>query len=859
MPQAILKKEETDKVEKTKRQGGSKDSKTKYDATQIQVLEGVEAVRKRPGMYIGDTTARGLHHLVYEVVDNSIDEALAGYATMVETVIQSDGSVKVIDDGRGIPVDMHKTQKKSALEVVMTTLHAGGKFDNKAYRVSGGLHGVGVSVTNALSEWCEVEVRRDGKIYHQGYKKGAPATKVTSGGKSTKTGTTVTFMPDKTIFDTVEFSFDTLANRLRELAFLNKGIRIKITDERVAKGTKEHIFLYKGGISEFIQYLNRNKVPIQRKIFYVEKTKDGVEVEAALQYNDSFGEDVFSYANNINTIEGGTHMSGFRTALTRACNLYAKNKNLLKDVEGALTGNDMSEGLAAVISVKVPQPQFEGQTKTKLGNGEVEGIVYSVIYEGLTTFFEENPPIANKIIEKAVLAYRAREAARKARELTRRKGALDSASLPGQLADCSDRDPASCEIYLVEGDSAGGSAKQGRDRRFQAILPLRGKIINVEKARIDKVLSNEEIRTIITALGAGVENEFSLEKLRYHKVILMCDADVDGSHIRTLLLTFFYRQMRKLIEAGHVYIAQPPLYKLKRGKNERYVQTEDEMNEILLEFGCEGISVRKKKSKETFSEKKLLEFLDLVQNLAILEHALNQKTIPLEKYLDVKSKLKQYPLYLLRDKQSGQEEFFTTEAELEKAKKRYDKVIAAALALAKEENEAEARKKDKGKGKKTPEAAAEPEEEAEPEEPAAQALPYEVTEILEAHEFEKAEKKLDKYGFKFAHYLGAEGDSFEIMFEKKTVEVASLKAGIEYIKQHAKQGMNLQRYKGLGEMNPAQLWETTMDPKTRTVLQVKLEDIVTADEMFSVLMGDNVETRRAFIERNARAVRNLDI
>ncbi len=836
-------------AEKTKRSAGPKDTKNQYDATQIQVLEGVEAVRKRPGMYIGDTTARGLHHLVYEVVDNSIDEALAGHATMVEVLILSDGSVKVIDDGRGIPVDMHKTQKKSALEVVMTTLHAGGKFDNKAYRVSGGLHGVGVSVTNALSEWCDVEVKRDGKIYHQGYKKGVPATKVTSGGKSAKTGTTVTFMPDKTIFDTVEFSFDTLSNRLRELAFLNKGIRIKITDERVAKGTKENVFLYKGGISEFIEYLNRNKNPIQRKIFYVEKTKDGVEVEVALQYNDSYGEDIFSYANNINTIEGGTHLSGFRTALTRACNSYAKNKNLLKDLEGGLSGNDLSEGLAAVVSVKVPQPQFEGQTKTKLGNGEVEGIVYSVVYEGMSQFFEENPPIANKIIEKAVLAFRAREAARKARELTRRKGALDSASLPGKLADCSERDAASCEVYLVEGDSAGGSAKQGRDRRFQAILPLRGKIINVEKARIDKVLSNEEIRTIITALGAGVENEFNLEKLRYHKVILMCDADVDGSHIRTLLLTFFYRQMRKLVEAGHVYIAQPPLYKLKRGKSERYVQTEEDMNEILIELGCEGTSLKAKKAKESFADKKLAEFVALLQGIESLENTLSHKALSLEQYLAETEKQKAFPQYFMRVIQENAEFFFADEAALEKAKKKYAKA-APKVAI---EDEPEKKSK-KGEAKGTDEKAAE-------EEAAEETViePYEVTEILEAHEFEKAKKKLEKYGFKLEQYLGMEGDEFTLQHEKKTLTAKSLKGALALIKQQAKQGMNLQRYKGLGEMNPSQLWETTMDPATRTVLQVKLEDVVAADQIFTVLMGDNVESRRAFIERNARAVRNLDV
>ena len=493
MPVKTKNKEKEPKKQKILQTAPSKKSE-KYDATTIQVLEGVEAVRKRPAMYIGDTTTRGLHHLVYEVVDNSIDEALAGFASKVDVTIHTDGSVSVSDNGRGIPTDIHKTEKKSALEVVMTTLHAGAKFDNKAYRVAGGLHGVGVSVTNALSEWCEVEVHRDGQIFRQEYERGKPTGKVSVIGKAKDTGTTVTFKPDAQIFQSIEFSFDILSNRLRELAFLNKGILIGIVDERTKK---EHTFQYRGGIAEFIQYLNRNKNVLHAKIFYMEKTKEGVLVEIAIQYNDSYNEDVFSFVNNINTVEGGTHFVGFKTALTRATNQYAKNKDLLKGIEGTLSGQDLVEGLAAVVSVKVPQPQFEGQTKTKLGNGEVEGIVSSVVYEGVSTFYEENPPIANKIVEKALLALRAREAARKARELTRRKGALESASLPGKLADCSDEDPKNCEIYLVEGDSAGGSAKQGRDRRFQAILPIRGKILNVEKARDEQILSNQEIQTII--------------------------------------------------------------------------------------------------------------------------------------------------------------------------------------------------------------------------------------------------------------------------------------------------------------------------------------------------------------------------
>lgn len=809
----------------------------KYDATQIQVLEGVDAVRKRPGMYIGDTTARGLHHLVYEVVDNSIDEALAGHATFVQVVIQEDGSCKVSDDGRGIPVDEHKGLKKSALEVVMTTLHAGGKFDNKAYRVSGGLHGVGVSVTNALSEWCDVEVHRDGGIFTQSYKEGKVASKVVNKGKAKDTGTTVMFMPDKKIFDTVDLSYDTLSNRLRELAFLNRGIKVGIRDERVKKEIKEQVFLYKGGISEFIEYLNRNKQPLHKKIIYVNRTKDGIEAEVALQYNDSYSEDVFSFANNINTHEGGTHLSGFKTALTRATNQYAKGKDLLKGIEGSLQGGDLTEGLTAVISVKVPQPQFEGQTKTKLGNGEVEGIVYSVVYEGLAAFFEENPPIANKIIEKATLALRAREAARKARELTRRKGALDSAALPGKLADCSDEDPKSCELYLVEGDSAGGSAKQGRDRRFQAILPLRGKIINVEKARIDKVLSNEEIRTIITALGAGIAEEFNLEKLRYHKIILMCDADVDGSHIRTLLLTFMYRQMRKLMENGHIYIAQPPLYKIKRGKHEEYVQSEEKMNRMLLDMGLEGVKVKRQKKGSSYAGKELREILDLTQAIDDLERAIYKHGVHLEKFLAAEDPKKGFPNLLAKIPAEQFETFLFSQEEKEDFISKWSKKKKTEKPAAKEE-----------KGKKEEEASEEVE-----------ADPFEWIEIPEAHEFEKVKKRLAKFELEIVDYIEREGEFFEIGDEKKKEPVRSLAKVLSWCKERAKEGMNIQRYKGLGEMNPQQLWETTMDPSKRTLLKVTLEDAVAADEIFTVLMGDQVEPRRQFIERHARLVRNLDI
>ena len=842
--------------EKVKKEEAS----TKYDATKIQVLEGVDAVRKRPGMYIGDTTLRGLHHLVYEVVDNSIDEALAGHATRVDVEIQPGGSVKVLDDGRGIPVDLHQGQKKSALEVVMTTLHAGGKFDNKAYRVSGGLHGVGVSVTNALSAWCEVEVRRDGKIWHQRYEKGRPVTKVVEKGKTKERGTAVSFLADKEIFESTEFSFDVLSNRLRELAYLNKGVRITIRDERIKKEIKEHVFLFKGGISEFIQYLNRNKNPLHKKIFYVDNTKDDVEVEAAFQYNDSYGEDVFSFANNINTIEGGTHMSGFKTAMTRATNQYAKSKNLLKDVESGLSGTDLNEGLAAVISVKVPRPQFEGQTKTKLGNGEVEGIVYSVIYEALSAFFEENPPIANKIVEKAALAYRAREAARKARELTRRKGALESASLPGKLADCSDEDPANTEMYLVEGDSAGGSAKQGRDRRFQAILPLKGKILNVEKARIDKILSNEEIRTIIAAIGAGIDEEFNIEKLRYHKIILMCDADVDGSHIRTLILTFFYRKMKKLLENGHIYIAQPPLFKMKRGKEEQYVQTEEQMNSMLLDFGLAGVSLKKNGSKSKIEGKELRELMELVQGMEDLERSLARKGILWHRFLEAQDKKKGFPQYLVRLLAKNEEAFLYSEKEVEDHVKELEKKRALEIKAEEKEELAEAKAKgEKKKEEKKPAKKGKAAEEEVLEAPEVLPPMHDLVEIFEAKEFEKAKKRLEKYALDFEDFESGEDVRFELSLEKEKMEMKALRDVLSHIKVNGKDGMTLQRYKGLGEMNPEQLWDTTMNPETRTVLKVTLDDAVEADEIFSVLMGDAVEPRRAFIERHAKAVRNLDI
>ena len=638
-------------------------SKADYSAKDIQVLKGLDGVRKRPAMYIGSTSVDGLHHLVYEVVDNSIDEVLAGFCTRVDVILKKDGSVSVEDDGRGIPVEMH-SEGKSALEVIMTTLHAGGKFDREAYKVSGGLHGVGVSVVNALSIWLEVEVRRNGETYMQRYERGAPVAPVKVNGKSKKTGTTVTFMPDPKIFETTEFHFDVLSTRLRELAFLNSGARITIREEATGKA---HEFLYKGGLSEFVTYLNENKAVLHKKPIHLTAERDGITVEVALQYNDTYAETLFSFANNIRTVEGGTHLIGFKAALTRTLNNYATKANLFKgtakDKITSISGDDVREGLSAVIAVNLPEPQFEGQTKAKLGNSEVKGIVEQIVGDRLSEFLEVNPPVARKVVEKAISAARAREAARKARALVRRKTSLENSSLPGKLADCSITDPEHCEIFIVEGDSAGGTAKQGRDRRFQAILPIRGKILNVEKAREDKILANEEIRAMITAIGTGIRDEFSIERLRYGKVIIMTDADVDGSHIRTLLMTFFFREMKALIATGHMYIAIPPLYRVKRGKEEVYAYSDDEKDRLVKNMGD-------------------------------------------------------------------------------------------------------------GKGAK---------------------------------------------------------------------------------------GLQVQRYKGLGEMNPEQLWETTLNPETRTMRLVRLEDEVEADRIFTKLMGEEVEPRRQFIEEHADQVRNLDL
>ncbi|MFH1779444.1 MAG: DNA topoisomerase (ATP-hydrolyzing) subunit B [Candidatus Omnitrophota bacterium] len=1185
----------------------------KYDARTIQVLEGIEAVRRRPAMYIGDTSVAGLHHLVYEVVDNSIDEAMGGFCQNISVTVHKNNSVTVVDDGRGIPVDIHQTEKKPAVEVVLTKLHAGGKFDHRTYKVAGGLHGVGVSVVNALSEWLEVEVRREGKIYHQRFERGKTASKLTVIGKSKSMGTRVTFKPDKQIFEgKMEYSFDILSNRLRELAFLNKGLKIELKDDRT---DKENVFKFTGGIESFVEYLNRNKNPLHKKVVYFAKEKDQVQAEIALQYNDGYAENIFSFANNINTVEGGTHLSGFKSALTRAINQYCKNKGLFKNEDISLAGEDVREGLTAVVSVRLPDPQFEGQTKTKLGNSEIEGLVASIVNESLSTYIEENPTTANKIVEKCLLATRAREAARKAKELTRRKGALEGGFLPGKLADCSERDPALCELYLVEGDSAGGcwdgdtkvalvdgrtpsfkelldehkqgkqnfcytmhnnghigiapilnprmtkqnaevikiildngeelictpdhkfmlrdgsfvqardlkpemslmplrrkmsqiegritiegyemvlnpkthnwvfshiladryniengvyqegkgphkhhidfnklnnnpnnltrltreehlalhrqqaavtlhrkevvekcnkikrsamtlnlaqrnywsqkenrlrqanrvrkyfldnpekkeylsgkakaqwqsadllgwrrqktreqwteefrkkrkvaynriylnsslefarkvydkhgeinsyekernsqtkrntnvvkystlmtrffggdkialfeavsnynhkvkyiekieekidvydievpsthnfalasgvfvhnSAKQGRDRRFQAILPLKGKIINVEKARLDKILSNDEIRTMISAFGCGVGEEFDITKLRYHKIIIMCDADVDGSHIRTLLLTFFYRQMPLLTEKGHIFIAQPPLYKIKRGKREEYIQTEAQMNSMLLELGSEGLKLVRAKDKHSYTDVQLKDILNTLVELEDLVSGLEKKGVNLSKYLVSKHpKTKKLPIYVV--KVEGKGHFIYNDEELAKFVEDEEKVLGAEIEI-----------REDGKGVSVGKG-------------------IDLLEIYEAEELEKLIDRMEKLDLTIVDYAPEKVEKskekpkppFKITNEEADIEFYSLREILEYIRNLGKKGMTIQRYKGLGEMNPPQLWETTMDPEKRTILKVTMEDAVKADEIFTILMGDAVEPRREFIERHAPEVRFLDI
>jgi DNA gyrase subunit B len=822
-----------------------------YDATTIQVLEGLEAVRKRPSMYIGDTSHSGLHHLVYEVVDNSIDEALAGYCKRIDVAIHSDNSVTVTDDGRGIPVEDHPGEKRPAVEVVMTKLHAGGKFDKEAYKVSGGLHGVGVSVVNGLSEWLEVEVKRDGKLHYQKYQFGKPSADLKVTGRTKKTGTKVTFKPDSAIFEEIDFSFDTLSNRLRELAFLNKGTRITLKDE---KTDKKHDFRYEGGIISFVQYLNENRTTLHPEPIYFRREKEKTEVEIAMQYNDGYAENIFSFANTINTLDGGTHLSGFKGALTRTANDYARKNTLLKNDKTTLSGEDVREGLTAVISVKLPEPQFEGQTKAKLGNSEVRGIVEAVVNEGLGEYLEEHPSEARSMIEKSVIAAQARDAARKARELTRRKGALEGAGLPGKLADCSEKDPSKCELYIVEGDSAGGSAKQGRDRKFQAILPLKGKILNVEKARLDKILSNIEIRTLITALGTGIgEEDFDISKARYHRIIIMTDADVDGAHIRTLLLTFFYRQVPQLVKEGYVYIAQPPLYKVKRGKMERYLESDEDMEDFLIDAGTSDVKLIRLKEgkKDRVWEKE--ELKDLVKELSGLEKlkkSARRRGLDVSKYIELRAKdPKDIPIFKVENEA---EEYFLY------SRKEADELI-------KEEEKKKAKAKPRQKGEVltasdgTPQKAVAPE--AGKDEETEEVTITKVEKLPEVIQMEEQMGKVEKRGVRIipgmdpkeAHPL------YRTEEEKNTYSLYDFREIAKKIRELGRRGMTIQRYKGLGEMNPTQLWETTMDPEQRTILKVTLEDAVEADRIFTVLMGDKVEPRRQFIEEHAPEVKNLDI
>ncbi len=809
----------------------------KYDAQNITVLGGLDAVRKRPAMYIGDTVERGLHHCVYEVVDNSVDEALAGHCNRIHVALNGDGSCSVNDDGRGIPVDMHATEKKPAVEVVLTTLHAGGKFDHNSYKVSGGLHGVGVSCVNALSEWFEVEVRRDGKVYHQRFERGKAVSKLETIGKTKGTGTKITFFPDAQIFQVTEFNWETLSSRLREVAFLNKGLEIKLSQEDPAR---EEVFKYDGGIQEFVEHLNRNKNALHPKVIYIEKERENIAVEIALQYTDAYAENIFSFANNINTVEGGTHLSGFRSALTRTVNQYARANKLIKDDKISMGGDDIREGMTAVVSVKVPDPQFEGQTKTKLGNGEVQGIVESIVNEELGTYFEEHPNVARRVIDKGLLAARAREAARKARDLTRRKSALDSGSLPGKLADCSERDPAITELFVVEGDSAGGSAKQGRDRRFQAILPLRGKVLNVEKARLDKILNNNEIRTMITAIGTGIgKEEFNIEKLRYHKIVIMTDADVDGLHIRTLLLTFFYRQMPELIERGHVYIALPPLYKIKRKKREQYLDSDKELTHILLELGTEDLALVNESGKTFCSDKHLQEVLDCLTEIEDIGRRLGRKGIDFNDYIAHRDKEKGlFPQYRVsvRHETGSDHQYIATEADLRKYREEMEQQLGDQLEIFTENG-------DNGGGAPSP------------RRPGLQWV-----EIFSANALEKHVATLEKRGFMVDHLLPSKEPIFYLADQDNNrIPIFSLLQLLDKVRELGRKGLHIQRYKGLGEMNPEQLWETTMDPQSRKMDRVVLEDVVKADEIFTVLMGDEVEPRRNFILNNALNVRNLDI
>jgi DNA gyrase subunit B len=831
----------TPEVEAENNGHGGNGASEDYGADKIKVLEGLEAVRLRPAMYIGSTGPSGLHHLVYEVVDNSIDEALAGFCDQVSVTIHIDGSLTVIDNGRGIPVDRHASGK-SAAEVVLTMLHAGGKFDNDSYKVSGGLHGVGVSVVNALSETLDLEIWRNGQVFQQSYERGTPVAELEATGTTKRRGTKVTFKPDPQIFETTVFSFDTLAQRLRELAFLNGGIVITLDDERDAKSHKFH---YDGGIVSFVQHLNKNKAAVNEKPIYMRGEKDGIDAEIALQWNDGYAETLYSFANNINTHEGGTHLSGFRAALTRTINFYAGKNNLAKDLKESVSGEDIREGLTAVISVKIPHPQFEGQTKTKLGNTEVKGIVEAIVNDKLGAYLEENPGVARKVIGKAIDAARARDAARKARDLVRRKGALDGSSLPGKLADCQERDPALCELYIVEGESAGGSAKQGRDRRFQAILPLKGKILNVEKARFDKMLGSDEIKTMIAALGCGIGVEdFDLAKLRYHRIIIMTDADVDGSHIRTLLLTFFYRQLPRIIENGYVYIAQPPLFRAKRGKSETYIKDERELEAFLVKRAAEARIVKIPSVNREISGPELEKLL--------------QKMIAHQKLLQTIER-RGHPREIVEAlvAAGADREYFADKDKLDTlAHALTTAVRTVAVQRDEEHNRYLLQVEDRSTGY-----------------PRHHTIGVdfvtagEYRTLLANHRDIPAIQGdiivMSAAGASTDEPEGPEGapapDAKAAKQKPADVRLHSIDELVDYFITAGKKGIAVNRYKGLGEMNPEQLWETTMNPEVRTLLQVRAEDHTEADLMFTTLMGDQVEPRRKFIEDNALDVKNLDV
>ena len=834
---------------------------SEYSASKITVLEGLEAVRMRPAMYIGSTSERGLHHLVYEVVDNSIDEALAGYASKVEVTIHPDNTISVLDDGRGIPVDMHETEGKPAVEVVLTVLHAGGKFDHNSYKVSGGLHGVGVSCVNALSDWMKVEVHRDGKAWGIEFARGVTTRQLYSLGDTDKRGTKVTFKPDATIFTETVYSRDTLANRLRDLAFLNSGVSVTLIDERLENSDPKYMehHCYEGGVSEFVKFLNHDMKVVHPEPIYFHCEKDGVDVEIAMQYNDSFRPNITSYTNNINTVDGGTHLVGFQTALTRSINNYARDNKMLKGAsDKGMSGEDVREGLTAIVSVKVPDPQFEGQTKTKLGNSNVRGIVESVVFEKLSTFLEENPAVAKEVILKSMRAAAAREAARKARELVQRKGALDGFGLPGKLAECSDRNPENCEMYIVEGDSAGGSAKQGRNSKFQAILPIRGKLLNVEKARLDKILKNNEIKAMFAAIGCGVDEDFDISKLRYHRIVIMTDADVDGAHIRTLLLTFFYRQMRPLIEAGHIYIANPPLFKVKRKNKERYIDTDEQLDNYLIQLGIEDIQVFDTNGNPVAQEQ-LEALIALFRRAQHCANGLQRCGVEPPEYFTLANSEGAFPIAEISvrelDGTITRTFVYTAEERQNVIAESRDRIGENAPAPAEVIDATIASSEDTADSSDTDET----ENTEELFETSITMSAVDTVDIFEALAVTELVRDLTAQNVAADKVFTAGDAIWKINTDGREREAHSLQELFEIIRDNGRKGIDIQRYKGLGEMDPEQLWETTMDPARRKMIQVTMKDAVAAERMFTLLMGDAVEPRREYIEKYAASVKDLDI